>query len=151
MTVICWDGKTLAADSRVTCSNMITTDKFDKIHVFKEGVDYLGDKLLAAGFAGSCQDVNKFLHHITRYDQWWDSSFNFSLNIIIVGVKHVYEVCDNNTHCITYKRDTQLTAGSGYQVAQSALALGHDAVTACKLACKLCIDCGGKIKTWRDE
>lgn len=150
MTIIAWDGKILAADSRMTCGGDITTDKTNKIHPLKSSVSYLGDELLVMGYSGVCADVFKLLEHL-QSSEFYKKDIDHGINALIIGRKHLYELEKGRSHMIQFPKNTKLAVGSGKPFAVSALSLGMNSIEAVKHAIKHNIYCGGLVRTWQQE
>lgn len=150
MTVIVFDGKTLAADSRITCGGNITTEVYNKIHALKGSVDYLGDELLAIGVSGTASDVLKLIEHLQSSD-YPVKKIDHEIHALIVGRKYIYELYPHDSHLIRYNKNTKLAIGSGGTLAYGAMMLGLDAVKAAKHAASINVYCNTRIKTWSME
>jgi hypothetical protein len=140
MTVIVWDGKTLAADKQATDDGIKKT--VTKIRRVKSGPT---KGCLVAG-SGPCGQANAMMDW---YEQGADPDLfpmyqeNEQLGAILTVItpdKKIlrYEYCSTP---IVFE-DAQYCTGSGREVAYGALALGADAVTAVSVACDYFIDCG---------
>jgi len=147
MTVIVYDGKTLAADSRITCGGNITTDSYNKIHVLRGSIDYLGDELLAIGVSGTASDVLKLIEHLQSSD-YPVKKIDHEIHALIVGKKYIYELYPHDSHLIRYNKKTKLAIGSGGTIANSVMMLGLDASQAVKHAISMNVYCGGRVRTW---
>lgn len=145
MTVICWDGTTLASDSRLSSDNAITTDNIKKLHKLKN-VKYYDDTLIYGGFAGVYSDLKKILQY---FNDGYDSTKGIDHRIsgIIVGIKYVYELESHRSYLIQYPRTEKITAGSGGDFGRSAMKLGLSAKEAVKHTIELDLYCGGKIQS----
>jgi ATP-dependent protease HslVU (ClpYQ) peptidase subunit len=124
MTVLAWDGKTLASDSRLSSQNDILSDNVTKL--FNVDIDYL--------------------QHICS-DRFLNQDITHELYGIAVGKKLVYHITGSTDYLIRYPRDTKLVDGSGGTFARAALELGKNAKAAVKLSIKLNSSCGGRIQT----
>jgi ATP-dependent protease HslVU (ClpYQ) peptidase subunit len=144
MTVIVWDGKILAADSRMTEGSFLVTDNDQKLFILDPAIEYKGDELLACALAGSSTDNEFILEHICGHD--FPSKISHKASGIFIGKKNVYILENDTTYLIPFSRNTKLAEGSGCQFAYSAMKLGLNAIEAAKHACKLDMACGGKIR-----
>lgn len=149
MTVIAWDGKTLAADGRITLDGDITSDTFNKIHKLT-GMEYLGDELLVIGFSGAVVDLLKLIEYL-KTEVYLTSEIEHSIHAIVVGRKYLYETNHDSGFMIRYPKKDKLATGSGRPFAQSALSLGLDAKAAVQHAMKHNVFCGGKVTTWTSK
>lgn len=147
MTVLVWDGKTLASDSRTTAGDDIVSDIAPKIYCLKDQeVDYMGDKIEAIAIAGRCSDSDRLLSFILT--EGFGGELEHRTNAILVGKKYVYSLEEKTTWLIRYNKSHKIAEGSGCVWALSALRLGLDSVSAARHAVKNCTSCGGKISTW---
>jgi hypothetical protein len=139
MTVIVWDGKTLAAD-RMLSSDHGPTHMGQKI--FKHD-----DCLLA--FVGKAT-------HSVEVLAWWIAGHDMATypRGSVDDCCEMYVVYSNG-QLVKYStspfgtplRDKTFTAGCGAEYAAGALAMGADAKQACEIACGLDIQCGHGIDT----
>jgi hypothetical protein len=144
MTVLAWDGKTLASDSRLSSQNDILSDNVTKL--FNVDIDYFEDTIIAVGLSGEWDLVDKYLQHICS-DRFLNQDITHELYGIAVGKKLVYHITGSTDYLIRYPRDTKLVDGSGGTFARAALELGKNAKAAVKLSIKLNSSCGGRIQT----
>lgn len=149
MTVIVWDGTTLAADSRVTSASHLVSDDHDKIISLKTTTaEYRGDKLLAIGMAGLLADYDKVMSMIfTDNFGYEDLGIDHEIDAILVGEKNVYNLESGKSFLIRYNRSVKLAVGSGEPFAMVALKQGKNAKQAVKVAMSLDCGCGGDIKS----
>lgn len=146
MTVCCWDGKILAADSRVTADTSIITNNFDKLFPLNH-IPYFGDVLVHAAFCGTLSDLHCVLHYMES-EHFLVKRVEHDVSALIVGQKYVYKLEEKSNYLIRYNKKTKLAAGSGAPEGRSAMALGLNAIDACKHAIKLDSACGGKVRHW---
>jgi hypothetical protein len=135
MTVIAWDGKTLAADRQATDAGLRRSVK--KIKRAKDG-----SLMAAAGHSGVCEALRN----------WYDAGANPS----------DYPDKDKTSHLLVVRRDgsllfydgyptpvrfetKQLAMGSGRDYAEAAMYLGCNAVRAVEVACAFDSGCGNGI------
>jgi ATP-dependent protease HslVU (ClpYQ) peptidase subunit len=141
MTVIAWDGKTLAADKEASDA-WVKASRTTKIHRRDNG-------LLA--FAGNASMGRELL-------AWFDAGANPAdfpsgnrdasnptrlMHITLAGEILVYE-------CGPYplRFENEIYAlGSGREAALAVMMLGHDATKAVEIASRLCTGCGNGIDT----
>lgn len=147
MTIICWDGKSLVSDGRVTKGANLVTDKHKKIAELN--IPYLDDELLAIGVAGCLSETAKVIHLLqTNKYPLDDKDIEFEVSGIIVGKKYVYELEGDSEFLIRYDKKTKLCVGSGDVSATTVLSMGYDAVRAVRETIKTNITCGGEISVW---
>lgn len=147
LTVICWDGHTLATDSMLTAGDDVVTKSFNKLTVFKEDITYMNDKILALGIAGECS-------HFDRVLNWFltgEEADDHNTACIVVGVKYAYELEPKSGWMIKHNKKEKLAVGSGCVWALSAMRLGFDSKQAVRHAIDNCTSCGGKIRSWINE
>ncbi len=149
MTVICWDGKILAADSRVTSDSALISDNYHKI-IKLDNVNYFGDDLLYAGISGRLADRDYLVAYL-HSEEFSNSndcrSDHHDLSAIIVGKQRVYSLDMGCIWLISYPKKTKLASGTGRPYALSAMGLGLNAINAVKHTCKFDLACGGKIRS----
>lgn len=142
MTVIAWDGKTLAADKRATINGYpATTTKIRRTP--------WGDLLASCGDAGTGRAlidwyVNGAVRSEYPENQMGDDGCRSTMMVIGGGGEiRLYQrdpfpiILENKFHAM----------GSGADFALAALHLGHDARKAVEVACELDNDCGNGIDT----
>lgn len=153
MTVIAWDGKTLAADGQVNCGDIIVTKSAKKIFEGDElkELSVYGQKVLAAGFSGDfgCEKVlldyeNKDVTHLT--------SFTASCEMYAILV------CQNTTfELFKPQGQTQATisesvgvsaVGSGSQPALVLMLAGRDSISTVSHLTTMLSSCGGVVLSW---
>ncbi len=154
MTIIAWDGKTLAADGRITCGSAIATDSFNKLHTFKQPIPYInGDVLLHIGVSGTIRYKDQVIAMFEEDDRETfaqrslsNTSVEHGIQAIVVGRKHTYSLERNSMLLIRHSRKLPLAEGYGYPYAMSAMMLGLDAIAAVKHTIKLDSSCGGRVR-----
>ncbi len=104
------------------------------------------DKLLYIGLAGQITHFDKVLIYLHTADWSVEQKFDSSTGAIIVGEKYVYTMDDDNGYLARFPRNTKLAEGSGCYFAQSAMALGMNAIDAIKHAISLDSASGGKVQ-----
>jgi hypothetical protein len=146
MTVLAWDGKVLASDSRSSSGGNINCEDMQKIYLLND-VYYPDDKLLVIAMSGLLSDFDRIMHYLHSAD-FPLSEIQHDIDGIIVGDKFVYRIEHNNGYLIRYPKKTKLGDGSGGHFAKSAMTLGLTAIQAVKHAIKLNAYCGGKVQVW---
>lgn len=136
MTVIAWDGKTLAADKQSTCAGFGTT--VTKIHKTAAGI---------VGFAGSAPHARALITWFdsgAELDRWPASrdATNWADALLILPSGEVREYAGNGGGHYELVEDAFTAMGSGRDYALAAMHLGHGAKKAVQVACELDITCG---------
>ena len=136
MTVIVWDGKTLAADKQATNSGLkMTCTKLRRVNGCLIGVS--GDFDLAQTtvkwFADGA-DPEKFPKHQETDDKWVGL-------VCITPDKRVLKY-ERSPYPMEYTEMEFFAVGSGRDYALGALAMGADAVTAVEVASRFDNGCG---------
>lgn len=134
MTVIVWDGKTLAADRQCTsCGHTFSVTK-----VFRVGADML------VGFAGNGSRLGVYREWLERGavpSQYPVQIDNQSLHMLVIlrdGRIHKYE---SSGYPIPVE-ESYHAMGSGRDYALAAVVLGFDSERAVAVASQLCEECG---------
>lgn len=162
ITVIAWDGTTLAVDSRITTESHIVCDSAIKLwdlRTTKKKVVALidgGDKIQAVALAGAS---TLFTSYLTALQS--NTLHEFALRIaeedeedlylsgIIIGYKAVYHIEGLSPHFSAYPLHEPAHAGSGGIIAKSAMMLGLNAIEAVAHTIKIDHHCGGEVKSLR--
>jgi ATP-dependent protease HslVU (ClpYQ) peptidase subunit len=136
MTVIVWDGKTLAADKQATNSGLkMTVTKIKRINEDLFGVT--GDFDLAQStlkwFADGA-DPEKFPKHQETDDKWVGL-------VRITPDKRILKY-ERSPFPMDYTQMGKMAWGSGRDYALAAMAMGADAVKAVEVACQFESTCG---------
>lgn len=140
MTVIAWDGTTLAADRRATLGgHTYATRKLFRI----------GDTLV--GFSGSADRIGAYRawleagRDVATYPKQEENSNVYFLVIHRDGTIERFE----DTPWPIVICEPQAVLGSGRDYARAALHLGYDAVCAVSVACEFDESCGNGVYTLR--
>ena len=141
MTVIAWDGKTLAADKQSTCAGYGTT--VTKIHRTEAGI---------VGFAGSASHARALIAWFNSgaaLDRWPASreTSNWADSLLIMPNGEVREYAGSGGGHYELVEDAFTAMGGGRDYALAAMYLGHSAEKAVQVACELDITCGKGIDT----
>ena len=139
MTVIAWDGKTLAADKQSTiCGYAGTTTK---VHRVPEGL---------VAFSGGGSHAAELL----RWFQAGRPEGAFPKSTEELGAGSTFITKDGQVLLCSYHgpfpevvEDKFFARGCGRDYALAAMHLGHDARTAVEVACALDVNCGMGIDT----
>jgi len=146
MTTIVWDGKTLAADGRMTTGgNKVAEDNRQKI--FIDTVSKLrGATVICYALAGSADMVDRVGEWIALgcphtveshpYD-WGEASFE----VIIITTESTFVYCSESNDLLEIFHKTVL--GSGGEFAQTALHMGKDAKASVRIAAEMDLFSGG--------
>jgi ATP-dependent protease HslVU (ClpYQ) peptidase subunit len=140
MTIICWDGKTLAADKQSTFSGYGVT--VTKIHRVPGGI---------VGFAGNAGHARALLEWFRQgmIPENWPTKGGedsaYALFITNAGEVRGYSG-DDGPHFELYE-DKHIATGAGRDYALAAMYLGCDARKAVEVACALDNCCGKGIDT----
>ena len=141
MTTIVWDGKTLAADGRVTASNRVVQDDRLKIFMAEESV-VRGSRVICYAVAGVA-DIASVL------DEWiydgcplTEEFKEKEFAVIIITEKSAYIYHDNANDL--FEAQTAECLGSGGVYAEAVLPLGFNAVKACKHGASIDLFSGGE-------
>ena len=140
MTTSVWDGKTLAADGRVTAGNRISQEDRDKI--FLDGVTKLrGSTVICYSLAGAADMVDRVGAWIREGCEVTEDFKDTNFELIIVTEDKAYSYSSESNDL--FELQTPDCVGSGYDFAHSALAFKKNAVQAVKHAATLDIYTGG--------
>lgn len=145
MSVIAWDGATLAADKRACLGSLIrTTRKISRVKNNDIGealVGYAGDadagEEILAWFA-SGYNPDKFPSSQRNPDGW-------SGLLVVWPTRHIWKF-ERTPYPIRFPPQ-HFAIGSGRDFALAAMHLGCDAVKAVKIACELDSGCGNGVDT----
>ena len=139
MTVIAWDGKTLAADKRATNCNLAST--VTKVHRLPDGL-----VAFSGGGAHASELLNWFFgaRNPDTYPRRDGDDGAGSLFIKADGTIFVYSATNPFPERI---EDRFCARGSGRDYALAAMHLGCDARKAVEVACEFDVSCGNGIDT----
>ncbi len=142
MTVVIWDGKTLASDRRITSGHTISTSI--KIYRVQEGI---------IGFAGNVSSIHEFLdwfqndRHAITFPEKLKSEETGVQAIFIDKNKKIWQFdYSPSPFQITQK---YAAIGSGDESALVAMECGKSAEQAVKVVCKFNSSCGGGVDMLR--
>lgn len=147
MTTVAWDGKILAADSRISCDTTIITDSGRKLYSLPR-VHYRNDKLLAIAMSGIVSDYDRIIDAIMAEDIGNGTKIEHECAAIVVGEKFVYELDNGADYLIRYDRHIKLAHGSGSKFALAAMYLKKNARQAVTVAMALDHATGGLIHSF---
>ena len=146
MTTIVWDGKTLAADGRMTRGNVISQE--DRQKIFIDTVNKVrGHTVICYALAGSADMTNRCgqwiadgcPHTVEGHPVEWGEAY---FEAIIITTESVFLYCTESNDLLEINHKTVL--GSGGEFAQTALHMGKDAKASVKIAAEMDLFSGGK-------
>ena len=148
MTVVAWDGKSMAADKLMCCGNLKkTTTKVYEID----------DKIV--GFAGAlskcfaCLDwVRNSYGDIDKFPRVGSDDEDYIVEILVYDrTNKTLMYYENCPFPIPIDPDTCVSIGSGLQFAEMAMKLGKTAKEAVEVVSELCIYCGAGVDVFYVE
>lgn len=157
MTVIAWDGNTLAADGLMTYGDSIGTTHQPKIFRATDFIlsdwDVLGHKVLAfgmTGLIGSEVMLISILNNSLHTDSTFPNHMDFTALLICEDCETwVCQKRAGNDGVILYRVETETFAlGSGSDAALGAMIGGRSAIDAVAIAMDVNVYCGGGIQAW---
>lgn len=138
MTVIAWDGKTMAADKLASIGNIQSkTTKIWKLET--------GEVLAGAGNLTRVLELKEWYESgadIRDWPQQSDEHHETQFAEVLVATPNGKLYSLENAPVPIEIEDSFFSIGSGSKVAMGAMLMGADAVTAVMKACEICIDCG---------
>lgn len=137
MTVIVWDGYTLAADKRCVYGGMINT-------VTK--IWRVGDQLIGgAGEFGLVEEMKCWIEAGAKPAEFPAPQRTDGWAAMIAIDANGARLYEKTPMPIRYDQGMPVTLGSGRDFARAVLHLGHDAVYAVEVASALCNSCGNGV------
>ena len=147
MTCLAWDGRTLAADGRMTEGNTITTDCAQKLFRLQK-VTYFYDELYYFAMAGRVSHIEQLLDALHSKDfHEMEEDEGLEITGIIIGRDYGYYLEYESFSLVRVDRNTPMVWGSGGPYAASAMKFGLDARAAVKHAMRFDTCTGGRIRT----
>lgn len=150
MSVVVWDGKTLAADRQVTDGSMVRTTT--KIRVIKTG-KFKGYLVGAVGATATANLMMDWFEAGARpeyfpYEYMKSDSLGASM-VVITQDKDIWRY--DHLPVPIVMEDEEYATGSGRDFAYGAMSMGADAAKACEIACTHSTECGVAIDVieWR--
>lgn len=132
MTIIAWDGETLAADKQSTFANMrVTATKINRMPN--------GSLFAASGETSMCKALRYWYENGADLDKWPDKDKACSVLVIEKGPRILYY--DAGPHPVEIE-ERFCAMGSGRDYAIAAMYLGHSAREAVALASHFDASCG---------
>lgn len=144
ITVIAWDTKILAADSRVTYNgSTLLSDNCHKLH----RLTLPKRQEFVAGICGVLGLSVPWMADLTKNGfgplNFPDPNNDYGMTGLFVSRKG--RCISSNTKGLTHDVEFPCAEGSGSEIANHFLRSGSDAITAIKEACKTELTCGGPI------
>jgi ATP-dependent protease HslVU (ClpYQ) peptidase subunit len=150
MSVVVWDGKTLAADRQVSDGSMVRTTT--KIRAIKTGrfKGYLMGAVGATATANLMMDWFETGAKPEFFPYEYAKSAEMGASLIVITQKKEIWRFDHLPVPIIMEDDEYAT-GSGRDFAYGAMSMGADATKACEVACTHSTECGVAIDViqWR--
>lgn len=144
MTVIAWDGKTLAADKQSTNVGYgSTVTKIFRSHDVLVGL---------AGSAGHAMELLRWWESGAKPDAWPETrdkadTSNIGTLVVVDGPRRVLTYAGNGGPYPELCESEFFACGCGRDYALATMYLGHDARRAVEVACALDVFCGMGIDT----
>lgn len=150
MSVVVWDGKTLAADRQVSDGSMVRTTT--KIRAIKTGKfkGYLIGAVGATATANLLMDWFEAGANPSHFPYEYAKSPELGASLIaITQDKEIWRF--DHLPVPIIMEDEEYSTGSGRDFAYGAMSMGADAVQACEVACTHSTECGVAIDSieWR--
>ena len=150
MSVVVWDGKTLAADRQVTDGSMVRTTT--KIRAIKTGKfkGYLMGAVGATATANLAMDWFEAGANPSHFPYEYMKSSEMGASLVVITQdKEIWRF--DHLPVPIIMEDEEYATGSGRDFAYGALSMGADAAKACEIACGHSVECGVAIDIieWR--
>lgn len=151
MSIICWDGKRLAADRQVSDGSMIRSTT--KIREIKSG-KFKGYLIGAAGATATANLLMDWFEagaNPKHFPYEYAKSAELGASLLVITTdKEVHRYDHLPVPIVMENREYAI--GSGREFAHGAMEMGADAIKACEIACSLSTDCGVAIDVieWRE-
>lgn len=136
MTVIAWDGKTLAVDKQITCGDFAVSGT--KIRQLEDGTilawgGHIDTGLIVAEWYEKGADPEKFPISRTEDDVWGEL-------IVVTPERLCFGYCQG--HVPTSYNYPMAWGGPGRYAAMAAMLCGRSATVAIEITNQICADCG---------
>ena len=138
MTVIAWDGRTLAADKRACNGTMIAT-----VTKIRRAPD--GSLIGSAGNSDAGEEVMAWYERGADPKEFSDNMRNRDDFAGLLVIRPDGEVWKFERTPYPIRFSTPFAIGSGREFAMAAMYLGHDARKAVEVACALDCGCGNGV------
>jgi ATP-dependent protease HslVU (ClpYQ) peptidase subunit len=145
MSVIVWDGKTLAADCQVSYGS--TACKISKIRRLEDGTIIATTGTECAG--GLMADWFERGADLSNYPECQKDKDDWSRLIVVLPNRQVF--CYEKYPVVLRLKQIPMAWGSGQDFALGALAMGADARKAVEIASQFSTDCGFGIEAFDIE
>jgi 20S proteasome alpha/beta subunit len=141
MTVIAWDGKTLAADK-------LSSDGWLNSTTTKIRRAPSGELIGWAGVASVSRELVEWYLAGAKPEKYPSSNYDKEnpSRLMVVGLDKSVRVYEAGPYPICYE-DSAYVLGSGRDAAKAVMALGYDAVKAVEIASIVCSGCGYGVDT----
>ncbi|MDN8612794.1 hypothetical protein [Variovorax ginsengisoli] len=143
MTVIAWDGKTLAADKRATSGGGIART------VTKICRGAAGELIAMTGDWDTAAEMREWFRAGADPEKFPAKAREDKATLIVITAERI-----DTYGCGPYPmpiENEQVAFGSGRDFAEAAMFLGHGAAEGVRVACHFQTDCGNGIDTLRFE
>jgi ATP-dependent protease HslVU (ClpYQ) peptidase subunit len=140
MTVIVWDGKTLAADKQGTSNDVRV--RLTKIRKIKTG-----EVLAACGDSPTCVTLMDWYEGGANPETYPKKDPDAFASLVVVNGKKILQFSQLPTPIVI--EEDRYAWGSGREVALGALGMGADARKAVEVACQYCTCCGMGIDSFK--
>ena len=146
MTVIAWDGRTLAADRQCTnsCGAIRTVTKIEKFWWGEEGGDQIEVLTAITGDHEIGLELLAWFKDGGVPEEFPESARGDHATLVAISREFGVHVWTKGPQPMRFE-DQQLAWGSGRDYAMAALLLGKSAKEAVDLACQLNAFCGGGV------
>lgn len=145
MSVVVWDGKTLAVDRQATCGELrMNVRKARYLACADETVAWTGDHELGIVLANWYENGAKpedWPPAQRDKDRW--------CRLIVVSRRGGLKFYEMEPVAQRYRDAPYAAFGSGRDFALGALAMGATAEQAAEVACRFCVTCGGGVDVFR--
>jgi ATP-dependent protease HslVU (ClpYQ) peptidase subunit len=147
MTIIVWDGKTLAADRQATCGNLARSMR---------KISRYGDILI--GGAGTRSAVDAVMNWVLKgcvaqdFPKLSSVPAERDVSLWVINKNGTIRKFEDSPFPMVYD-DNVFAEGSGRDFAYGAMAMGANAIQAVEIACRFDVTCGGGVDvlTFEDQ
>jgi ATP-dependent protease HslVU (ClpYQ) peptidase subunit len=142
MTVIAWDGKTLAADK-------MAGDAWIKRGTLTKIRRWAGAMVGCAGDAALCREMLAWLEsgsNPTAFPESCRDREN-APTMLVIGINGQIVTYQHSPYPIEWDKGQPVAIGSGKEAALAVMELGYDARKAVEIASRICVGCGNGIDT----
>lgn len=153
MTIIVWDGKTLASDSQSTTVGVISSVTSKKIFVStpSDAWGIFNEEVLAFAVSGNSGSEIEFADKLRQgleYDTIFTKTSDFY--IFVITKHNAYGVTKNKDtdNVLIFPIDDKCSTGCAWVMAVPLLYMGMGSEKIVEIVCNLDIYCGGEIQTF---